>query len=537
MIFKNKYITLFFVLVMIFTCSSFVSGENMDIDYIKIGLKKTVNSDKVITLESDSFKIGYFDKEFNLLFYIDKDIILARPDDYYFNENDNYQKVMDPNMAQIGPFHIEIDLELNNYKEVVDEIDNLKQLNITAYPAYINGEYKIWIGQYINEKSAIDDTVKLSNNIDKELRIVKDNKNRIVLEDKNRQTILIFDSLDNIVLSGNEDKNVSLISVGKNRYRDYISFNLSQTEFIAINFVEIDHYLYGVVPREMSASWPLEALKAQAVAARNYTMLGVNKHINMGYDLCDTQDCQVYGGYDWENIKSNTAVDETSENLLMYQGELVNTFYHSTSGGHTENSENIWSNTVSYLRGVEDEFSLGSPNDKWQLLMSKEEIALKLLDNGIDIGEVLSVEVQDVSEYGRVLELMIKGTKEDIILEKEKSRYIFGTSSLKSTWFDVKADSEVFVMDSESRTPIKTSIADYNIITSNGKVSNENNKIFVTDGDKKHEINVNSSQYIFEGKGWGHGLGMSQWGAKGMAELGYSYKEILEYYYTGAIVK
>ncbi|MGF7060798.1 SpoIID/LytB domain-containing protein [Brassicibacter mesophilus] len=537
---KINSITLFCIIVITLLYTPFAYGEKNDTEYIKIGLKGTHNSNNIIALNSDGFEIGVFNDIYRKLFTINDNTILARPDNLYNVQGGEYKKVNDILAAQIGPFHIEVDMDFSNYEELSYKVDSLRKNSISAYPAYVDGELRLWIGNYINADSARNNSHNLTNIVGESLNIIEGSMERVVLEDNNGQVLLIFDLADNIVLRGQDNGNTPLIKAGKYKYRDYITFSKAQNEFIAVNYVELDNYLYGVVPREMSANWPIEALKAQAVAARNYSLLNTNKHVNSGYDLCDTQDCQVYGGYDWENIRSNTAVDETSGNVLKYDGKLVNTFYHSSSGGHTENSENVWSESIPYLRGVKDEFSLGSPDAKWELVITKEELSKKLLDNGIDVGEVLSIDILEVSEYGRVVELMISGSNKNEILKKEKSRLVLGPLALKSTWFNVKSDSDVYILDGNDRVPYKTSMMNNSILSSEGKISiskNSKTKLLVSDGTNLQILNTMPTQYVFNGKGWGHGLGMSQWGAKGMAELGYNYKEILEYYYTGAIVE
>ena len=537
---KTKINSILCIIVITILYTTFAYGEKSDFEYIKVGLKGTINPNNIIALSSDGFEIGVFNDEYNSLFTISDTTVFVRPDSLYSIQNEGYEKVNDPLAAQVGPFHIEVNMNFNSFEELSYKVDSLRENNIHAYPSYIDGKFRLWIGHYVNEDSAINDYDKLTNIIGESLTIIKESKDRVVLEDINGQDLLMFNLTDNIVLSGQNNGNTPLIKAGKYKYRDYITFSKTQNEFIAINYVKLDNYLYGVVPREMPSNWPVEALKAQAIVARNYSLLNINKHASSGYDLCDTQDCQVYGGYDWENIRSNAAVDETSGDVLRFDGKLVNTFYHSASGGHTENSENVWNESLPYLRGVDDEFSLGSPNDKWQLIMSKDELLKKLLDNGIDVGEILSIDIMKVSENGRVTELMISGSLKDEILKKEKCRTIFGAGKLKSTWFNVKSDSDIYILGGNGRTPYKTPMINNIILSSEGKVSvnnNSNTKLLVSDGINQQLVNAIPTKYIFDGKGWGHGLGMSQWGAKGMAELGYNYKEILEYYYTGAIVE
>jgi len=283
----------------------------------------------------------------------------------------------------------------------------------------------------------------------------------------------------------------------------------------------------------------MEALKAQAVAARNYTIINMGKHNGNGFDLCSTTHCQAYKGYSKEHERTNIAVEETKNRLLYYGEKLATTFYHSSSGGHTENSENVWNDEIPYIRGVDDPFSLGSPNDSWILELDKGEIKKKLEENNMNIGDIIDINIIETSEFGRALKVEFSGTKGKVVLEKEKVRYLFGTSSLKSIWYNIKTDSDINIYDVTTDSIKVKRPAGLSIISTTGQrtVKPANEKISIKGLFNVANYNIIPYNYIFDGKGWGHGLGMSQYGAKGMAESGYNYVEILEYYYTGTKVK
>jgi stage II sporulation protein D len=500
-----------------------------------------LKSDYQVRLSSENnMVIGVMEnQEFQELFNLDDEYFICRLDSYYNIENDEYILAENIEEAKIGPIHIEVDKEYESYKDVIEEIEELRDDGIDAYPVY-DGKFKIWIGFYPDRDSA-KENIKELDDIKSDLNIIEEDDKRIILENSKGQAVLVFNVNDNIHIKSEEvEGKIPLIDVEDYRYRDFITFNTYEGQLIVINYVELNHYLYGVVAREMSFTWPLEALKAQAVAARNYAMVNKNKHGSIGYDLCDTQDCQVYGGYRWEHEKTNRAVDETENKIIKYNDKPIVAYYHSSSGGHTEDSENIWSGYVPYLRGVKDEFSLGSPNDNWQTAIEKEKVEEKLKENGVDVGEVISIKPLSYSEHGRVLELMVKGTEGIEILKKEKVRLIFGTSNIKSTWFKVKSDADVYVISGYGLSAVKSNLSELTVINGEGiEVTSRdyNRRYKITNGAQYNTVPVAPTVYVFDGRGWGHGLGMSQWGAKKMAELGYTYKEILEYYYTGTKVE
>lgn len=310
----------------------------------------------------------------------------------------------------------------------------------------------------------------------------------------------------------------------------------SGSDLTLINTVTLSEYLYGVLPKEMAPDWPLEALKAQAVAARNYAVTNMGKHKSRGFDLCATPDCQVYGGYRVESPLCRQAVDETAGRLLMYEGKLVQAFFHSNSGGKTENSENIWSAAIPYLKGVPDPYSVGAPNTDWSKVYTLGEVQQKLTANQMDVGTVTNVTISRKSQNDRVLELLVQGSRGSITLTKEQTRKVFGYNDIKSTWFDMAGGASIRVQQQAGLTDLPTSAAvvdgalNSSTLTVNGLVA-------MTINGKETVTSAQGDAVVFNGHGWGHGLGLSQWGAKNMAEQGFTYEQILLHYYTGTTLQ
>ncbi len=398
----------------------------------------------------------------------------------------------------------------------------------------------VWLGLFTSVNNA-QDFIQQFKTIDNtlELNVVEENNNRIQLTDKNGKVLFMYNGEENTyhlkpMLSKDS---IGVVNIDGRNFRGSVYFKrFTNSDLTVINQLDMEEYLYGVLPKEISGSWPIEAQKAQAVSARNFALDKLNLHKSYGFDLCPGTHCQVYGGYDIEHINSNKAVDETRGKHLTYNGELVTTFYHSNSGGRTENSENIWSFPMDYIKGVDDPYSIGQPNDKWTKVYSKEDIEDILNSKDIDVGQIKSVSVKGYSENGRVLELEIKGTEDKIILEKDKIRNILGYNNIKSTWLLLENNREVTILAGSDLTPTNTNLNSKYIASSNGvsKVNDENLNIY--NGTNITSISI-SDKFVFNGKGWGHGLGMSQWGAKVMAEQGFTFEEILTHYYTGTKVE
>ncbi len=334
----------------------------------------------------------------------------------------------------------------------------------------------------------------------------------IGLFSSSNKPIIVYDS--SIKLRFSNSYLQEYIEVQNKPYRGSISFLPdSSNKLTVINTLLIEEYIYGVVAKEMPATWNKEALKAQAVAARNYAVKNLNKYKSLGFDLSTTQNSQVYGGVAGEHINTTKAVDETRGILAYYNGDIADLFYHSSSGGKTENSENVWSNSVPYLRGVEDSFSLGSPNDYWEYKISKADVEKLLKNKSKNIGKLSGIRIDKVSENGRVLKLTFVGDKGETSIEKESIRAFFGYSNLKSTWFTINSQTAK-INDS------------YNSAL-------DDLQLFLNTNNYGSSATITSQEYVFQGKGYGHGLGMSQYGAKKMADSGYSFDQILKYYFRG----
>ncbi len=347
--------------------------------------------------------------------------------------------------------------------------------------------------------------------------------------------------MDNSIMISSKDINNSIIKVEKDRYRDYLRLINRNNQIIVLNHVEIENYLYGVVPKEMAYTFPVEALKAQAVAARSFT-LSSKKHTSEGYDLCDTIHCQVYSGFDVEHQITNTAVDETRGIFALYEGQPIEALFHSCSSGYTEDSVNAWGGKLPYLKPVEDIFSTESPYSSWVFSIKLSDLSNKLISSSINIGELKGVEILETTSTGNVLKVKLIGINGEEIINGSKLRTILGSTNLKSTWFTVNnenksiSNNEVYVMDGNNVKLINLDEA-FILDRSNNEKATRGTVKRVISKDKVEDIvelvPVSTSDLIIEGKGYGHGVGMSQYGAKKMAELGYTFEEILKFYYTG----
>jgi len=331
------------------------------------------------------------------------------------------------------------------------------------------------------------------------------------------------------------------ISYNGKEYRGYLKiYRLSGSDLTVVNVVEFEEYLYGVVPREMSGSNPIEALKAQAVAARSYAYKSLGKYSKWNFDVTNTTSDQAYGGVAVEHPNATKAVDKTKGEFVTYDGKIVSTPFFSTSSGYTESAENVWSSKVPYLVGVEDKYqSKDSEYANWTVEYSKEDIEEILEKKGIEIGNLEKVVINERTDNGAVLELEFIGDDDSYIVTKEKART---TLSLKSQFYDISTGSSMYTISEDGKITACTTTklkAKTSTTKKTKSISSSKKTLYLQGnvGKVKFDRTASASDYTITGSGWGHSVGMSQRGAVGMAEEGFDYDEILEWYYSGIEVK
>lgn len=322
-------------------------------------------------------------------------------------------------------------------------------------------------------------------------------------------------------------KRDSSITLNRQRYRGEIELlpKGGRSALTVVNELPMEQYLYGIIAREISPEWAREAVKAQAVAARTYALYSLNKHDKEGYDVCAGTDCQVYGGRNAESTSGNAAVDATRGEVMLYNNRPIAAYFHSSSGGYTESSDNVWGGNSPYIKGVVD-FDQDSPYYSWDKQVSSSALEAKLKKAGYSVGRLNAIELSPLSAKrplperkwadrapsGRVKSLTLIGESGRKEISGNQLRSILG---LNSTLFD---------------------------ITIVGARANNKTDTAAATGNMRQLTPGTEQTVVFNGYGWGHGLGMSQWGAKAMAEKAPAgdnkyYQAILRHYYAGIDIR
>lgn len=291
-------------------------------------------------------------------------------------------------------------------------------------------------------------------------------------------------------LSLNSKSSESCINVDGRDYIGNIILTVNKKGKITIvNEVSIEDYLPGVIEGEISPVWPEESLKAQAVVARTYAFKNLTKHQEEGFNLCNDTHCQVYKELS-KNKQIQRAVEETKGQVLVFKGELAGAYFHSNCGGRTENVAEVWgkpdNSSSVYLRGVRCPYGRQDPGYFWRWEVDRKEIVQILNNSGFKIRPVKKILPSGRTGSRRIKELIIYSDQGKIVLAAYRFRLLCGPERLRSTIFKLRET-----------------------------------------GDK----------FIFTGQGWGHGVGLCQWGMRGLANRGYNYRKILNFYFPGTRLK
>ncbi len=341
----------------------------------------------------------------------------------------------------------------------------------------------------------------------------------------------------------------SAFTVGKYKYRGAFSAYVTDSNALwPVNELSLEKYLLGVVPNEMPASWEAEALKVQAVCARTYAY---NKLLmkSPNFDLTSATGDQMYKGYSSEQASSNTAVQETKGLIITYAGKPISSFFSASNGGHTASSKEVWNLDKPYLIAKPDPYD-AKANITWSITFTKSELEKIVSNNNGNIGEIKGVKILSRTPNSkRVGDFSIVGEKGEKVFTGSQIRKNFGYNKVKSLLFDY-----------DEKPTGSNSVPDkLSVITSGGVKNLDKSNLFVLTSFGKQPLEVTDkkitasgisdvvaagsgldaaegnfdSVFSIKGKGYGHGIGMSQHGANQMAKEGFYFDEILKFYYHG----
>ncbi|HWI41730.1 MAG TPA: SpoIID/LytB domain-containing protein [Verrucomicrobiae bacterium] len=269
-------------------------------------------------------------------------------------------------------------------------------------------------------------------------------------------------------------------------YRGIIEIVPAERGLLVVNELPVEDYLVGLINCEISSQWPIEAVKAQAVVARSYALFQKEARKGAPYHLESSVLDQVYDGSGVEDPRSARGVRETEGEVLAYGGRTIQAFFHSVCGGHTEAAEQVWGTPVPYLEGVRCGYCSDSPAIRWEQAVPLRKIEAALRAGGVQLQGLREVRAGGRNRTGRLISVVLLTSRGSQEIPAVKFRKLVGYGVIRSTDFRVR---------------------------------------------------MSGDDALFSGNGYGHGVGLCQWGARSRASAGFSYREILSYYYPGATLR
>ncbi|HML80010.1 SpoIID/LytB domain-containing protein [Geobacter sulfurreducens] len=277
----------------------------------------------------------------------------------------------------------------------------------------------------------------------------------------------------------------STVTVNGKRYRGVIELVPADKGILVINELPLEDYLVGLINCEISSQWPMESVKAQAVVARTYAVYQKKARAGAVYHLESTVLDQVYGGCEIEDSRAARGVRETAGEILTWGGQPIQAFYHSNCGGRTEVAENVWGFKLPYLKSVDCAYCSDMPSTRWEQTLPLKKLESLFRGAGIAVSGLRDIREGKRNNSGRLTELVLVSSRGSTAVPAVTFRKIVGYTVIKSTNFLVK---------------------------------------------------VRGDEAVFTGMGYGHGVGLCQWGTKQRAADGFSYREILSYYFPEAVL-
>jgi stage II sporulation protein D len=521
----------------------------MENPYIRIGLFFGSSELPTANLENSSgfgsgYRFGYYDDSYNFTLLgqtSQTQISMLKHTNIYLLNGLYYDSAPSDSCSVVGAYHIQLGETFNSYAGAA----SAASLYPGGFPAWIKGTYYVRIGAYPSNDAASRAASSLGVPA---YNITGPSATAITVTQTKTTTILFqFDGggTNSLVVMPGQDDSVKTVTWFKgNRYFGSFQYKrMNGDNLTVINILRMEDYVKGILPYEMSSTWPKEALKAQAVAARTYAACNYYKHRSRGFDLCNTTDCQVYRGINAATPESDRAVEETYNIYAWYRGSLAVTYYHSSDGGATESAENIWGTPLGHIQGVvdpyeayvEDKINLNYKY-RWSVTYTQAELTARLREKGCACSTITQVFISDFSPTGNpkcVTFVDSNGNRFPFQYSNMFSIFTTAGKNLRSYRFGISSGDQLYVNPGGGALG---TINGASVLSGDGTIRKISDytayAITGTGSVEPVKQNSQSTAITVTGTGYGHNLGMSQYGAYSMAIQGHTYDQILKFYYT-----
>ncbi|MGN8895782.1 SpoIID/LytB domain-containing protein [Flavonifractor sp. HCP28S3_F3] len=498
------------------------------------------------------YRMGYYDSNrvFQQLAQTSETAIsVVKTQNVYYGTVGNwsgYYDTITSNIA-VGCYHLKLPDTYSTYEQAAAAASQWSG----GFVAWVDGSYQVRVGAYTDSASA--QAAQTALGLTNATITGTSSAGVSVVKTGTSQILFQFDSTSGLCLGIkpglNDSVKTETIFRGNTYYGGFQYRRVGGGNLTVSNVISLEDYVQGVIVEEMSASWPLEALKAQAVCARTYAYRNyvAQKHSSQGFDLCNATHCQAYSGMDSVTAAGSRAVTETRGEYLWYNGSLIDAVYSSHDGGATESAVNVWGSDVPYLIGKEDpyEASVSSkvPNYNWTVTYTAQELTDLLNSKGYVNSGIVDFRVTKTSPTGNAIEITFTDSSGKSWSKiRDDCRTFLGLRSIHYTVSSSGGTSSGYAVNGSGVLSSLTGA--YAIDGSGSTAALTDGSVYAIGGDGtvsqvKPSASTGSGSTVFTitGSGWGHNVGMSQWGAYAMAQQGYTYKDILSFYYTGIEVR
>ncbi len=579
-----------FLAMTLFLPSAWAANSNRDGEImIRVGLASSSDHNATGELAcahlqnnagyGSGFRFGYYDENLNFVELgrtgknVSELAVLKTQNMYYGYDSSAGKYTYSDSISSgtvVGCYHIQIPGSYSSYEDAAADAKLYG-----GFVAWINGAYQVRVGAYQSRSGAEGALATMPQGT----IVGTSSYGMSVVQTGTDQILFQFDGGSTQALgilpdvTGVSDVRTWFLGF---KYRGGFTYQrLGGSNLTVVNVLKLEDYVKGVVCYEMGREWPLEALKTQATCARTYALKRLGYHGSLGFDVCNSDSCQVYRGAGSNRTDygpsavSDRAVEETAGQVIWYQNSLADTYYSSSHGGASESAYYIWGTDLAkypYLCGVIDpyESTIASLNSysSWTVTYTSAELTSRLQSYGYGTSTSIDRLELTYSELGNVIQVKVCYTngQSNTITPRTKPRAIralFGVNSIRFTINGQTANAGG--VNSGSGYPVNGSgsLSDLEglyAISGTGTTAQIGGSPYIISGtgttaplngtpggaggtnEGGGTVIVSGSSYVFQGSGWGHQVGMSQFGANAMARLGYSYDAICEFYFPGTQV-
>ena len=522
-----------------------------NLDFVELGYTDT-RTTKVAVLKSENLWYGYSSS---------------------LSKN-TYSSSIDSDIL-VGCYHVLVEDGFRDFEDAQDAAEDYED----GFVAYIDGDYQVRAGSFETKEDALryGESGEVVGTSSYGLTVVETGTDHILFQyDEGQGTKLA-------IQPGADGASETRTWFSNYNYRGgFEYFRRTGGNVTVVNVLTLEDYVNGVICYEMGPTWPLEALKAQAVCARTYALRNMGSHSSYGFDICNSTYCQGYrgmgnGSASYSPSKTSMqAVEETEGLVVTYNGKLAETPYSASFGGASEDAYYVWgsdtTNTYPYLRGVEDPYE--TYDSSYTVSYTASQLEKRLQSYGYGTSTSLDYLELEYSKLGNVIAVTVhwKNGKTNSIYPSGSNaiRSVFNVGSIRFTVNGQTVSSSGKSVSSRSAKSTSGSGLTVNgesvngldgmyTISGSGTVSALEKDPYLVSGSGDitaledfsgsgsssgsggsnqggGTVTVSGSSYVFEGAGYGHQIGMSQWGANAMAKQGFDYEDIITFYYPGVKV-